>query len=345
MISKTVEQQPATDRDRVLDTLRVGAILYIVGFWHLFDYIQPSRLHKTAVTELLTYGVLGLFCFISGYLLANRYELQSRKDVVRFYWRRVIRLYPMYLITLIGFLMFGLIEQDMFFKTALATNMIWFASLPTLWFVALILTFYAIAPLYLLRYSVSKTVGITIILYVLLLVPILFKLPYIDYRFPLFLPAFAFGIYAGRHPQVRCWFQSPGMLGAALLSFLVAVGLFKQNLGAGVGWFLVIDLAIIASIPCLWRVGDCISPVMPARLLSFLSYSSFAVYLLHRLIFRLGLWVYQPPTVYGSLIYLVGIMLPVTIAVAYLFQTLYDQVLMIRCSVARLLGVFHRMMD
>lgn len=326
MTSQTVDQ-PAIDRDRVLDTLRAGAILYIVGFWHLLDYVQPSRLHKFAVTELLTYGVLGLFCFISGYLLANRYTLQNWKEVARFYQRRLLRLYPMYWIALVGFLSLGMIDQDIFLRTVFATNMIWFTSLPTLWFVALILTFYGITPLYLVRYSVLKTVGLTLGLYVLLLIPILLKLPYIDYRFPLFLPAFAFGLAVGRHPQTRRWFGHPGILGAAIVGFVVAVIRFGQPLDAGILWFLVIDLAMIASIPCLWSIGDRITPLVPDHLRSFLSYSSFAIYLVHRLVFRVGLLAYQPDTLYGTLFYLVVVLLPITIIIAYLFQRIYDAII------------------
>lgn len=317
-----------TDRDRALDTLRAGAILYIVGFWHLFDYVEPANLHKTAATELFTYGVLGLFCFISGYLLA-KHKLLCFQDVLRFYQRRLLKIYPMYAIALTAFLTIGLIELDTFFRTILATNMIWLASLPTLWFVALILTLYAITPLYLIRYSLLKTILLTILLYGLMLSIITTNAPLIDYRFPLLLPAFAFGISAGRHPQIRHWLTHPIVVIAAFACFWLTVSPFYQNFDlsfdARVLWFLRIDLAIFACIPLLWAVGQALSSRVPPRLLYFLSYSSFATYLLHRIVFRLGLMAYQPHTLYSSLFYLMGIVLPLTIAVSYLFQKLYDR--------------------
>ena len=56
-----------------LDVARAFAMLYIVGFWHLKDYLYPN------IKEILTFKgssditniMLGSFMFISGILLSK----------------------------------------------------------------------------------------------------------------------------------------------------------------------------------------------------------------------------------------------------------------------------------
>ena len=92
------------------------------------------------------------------------------------------------------------------------------------------------------------------------------------------------------------------------------------------------DVAIGLALPVLWYVADEIaSRLQHPQLLHWvhvISYASFAAYLIHRLTFHLGQVLYNPTTVWGSLLYWMGIMLPLTFITAYGFQRLYDRVML-----------------
>ena len=66
------------NRNFELDALRAFAILYIVVWLHLHNFI-------TRLEVLLTYYVLGLFSFISGLLLTTSYRMNTGSEIRKYY--------------------------------------------------------------------------------------------------------------------------------------------------------------------------------------------------------------------------------------------------------------------
>ena len=53
-----------------INLIRALSIMYIIGFWHLFNYTDAFFSYKNVITIRLTYIVLGVFySAISGYFI------------------------------------------------------------------------------------------------------------------------------------------------------------------------------------------------------------------------------------------------------------------------------------
>jgi len=310
-------------RDISWDILRAGAILYIVAYWHLCSYSIALQSHSR-FAELITYCVLGLFCFLSGFLLSQRYAISSRDDIIRFYRNRALRIYPMYFISLTTFLFFRYIDFRTYVKSVFLANMILNQDLLTLWFVTMIFMCYLITPVYLKSYGTRKTIVITVVVYALLVL-IHICTHRIDLRLPQYLPVFAFGIIAGRSDSLRLFLTKRIVAWGGVLFSFAAWGFIHTT--AEIPRMFVTDLAIFLILPIFLVAGRMLSFVLNHQMVEMLSYASFAMYLVHRITFKIGVMIFQPVSFFISIIYFVGFLLPVTIAVAYGFQKMYDTLL------------------
>jgi peptidoglycan/LPS O-acetylase OafA/YrhL len=321
-----------SERDTSFDVLRAAAILYVVGFCHMCNYIEKADWikHSSSAIELATACALGSFCFISGCVLSRRYVLKSWRDLGVFYLRRVLRIYPLYLIALTGFLSLGLIPRQLFHKSLFLTNALTAYGqdhLPTLWFVSMIVLFYTMAPLYLAFFKHWRAVAITLGIWAIL-VAINHVYGRIDGRFLIHFPVFAIGIIAGKSRQFPRMLEKFIGVVVSLVVFVGAVWISRHHRIEGIADLLITDVAILSSIPVLLFLSWGLSFVVRGRFLHVLSYSSFALYLFHRIIFEFGirvhLWLWPESSV-PSLAYMLALVVPASIAISYGIQWLYDK--------------------
>ena len=313
------------ERDLALDVLRAAATLYIVGFFHLYRCSAALSFCATFLASVLSFCALGLFVFLSGYLLASRYRLESLRDVGRFYLRRVVRIYPLYALALAGFAWLGLIDGRTFVRSLFLANMFVGPKLLTLWFVTMIFVLYLVAPLYLVAYRGRRNLALTAALYAGLLVWAL-RGRGVNMNLPLYLPAFAAGIAVARAERLRNWLGSPWTAAGGFLCFLALFFLYR-GIRDPLANVLVADLIVFSILPLCWWAGRALARVLPRRPVLFLRYSSFCLYLFHRPVFHTGIAWYMPTTVGASVLYLWGALLPAAILLAYGVQRLYDFVL------------------
>jgi peptidoglycan/LPS O-acetylase OafA/YrhL len=317
---------PAKNRDLVIDVLRCGAVLYIVGFWHIIGYSNVLKSFcKTKTTQFLMYCVLGLFVYLSGFLLSQKYSFEKAGDILRFYRRRFLRIYPMYLIVLTVFLVMGYVNLRGYIRAVLLSNMFIDKNLKTLWFITMILVFYAITPLYLKSYKPAKIIIYTIVAYFGLLI-LHMSSGIIDLRFPEYLPIFAAGIITARSISTQRAMQSKYIVVISFLCFVLLQQIFLRIENRIIS-VLVISLASFAGVPVFQAMAKALAPLLNKKLVFILSYSSFSLYLIHRITFGIGTMLYRPQTIMSAIFYLVCVLLPVTIAISYLFQMLYDDIL------------------
>ncbi|MDD4566795.1 Fucose 4-O-acetylase [Methanoculleus chikugoensis] len=88
----------------VLDGVKAGAILLIV-FIHLYNYLvyHPFTGHHGLIALLSSLALAG-FTFVSGYTIyANNSVIRTREEIIRFYRKRVLRVYPLYVVALATF--------------------------------------------------------------------------------------------------------------------------------------------------------------------------------------------------------------------------------------------------
>lgn len=142
------------------DILRAMAITMILVH-HAFDYFFLETITSPSIrsaNELIGHLGLGIFFFISGYLLYhNNPKIASAGDILNFYRKRLLRIYPLYWMALIVSI-FCLLYLDMYLYNSAdhsAGNLIVhflglqaFAgtSFIVYWFIGLILVFYVLYP-------------------------------------------------------------------------------------------------------------------------------------------------------------------------------------------------------
>jgi len=317
---------PTPARDLTFDLLRGAAVLYIVGYYHIQE-VWLVHLPGT-LSGWLARVALALFCFLSGYFLSQRAEINHWAAAGRFYWRRLLKIYPLYLAALSAFVVLGLCPKVLFWPSALLINTVLNWNLLTLWFVSMIFLFYLLTPLYLFHPSIWKT-GVLTVFLVGLIVLVRSTSGWIDPRIPPNLAAFAIGIGLTQSPRLRAAFFAPiPLVRVASLAILGAMfaGQFRTPPHDG-AWTHAVSIVVwfIAALPWLIIAGRWLSGVIPVRVIEVLSTASFILYLSHRIIYHFGEEIYLAPTpILRQFFYLI-VLLPVALGFSYFAQKAYGR--------------------
>ena len=136
-----------TNRLAFIDMLRGASILYIVGFWHLMEYTPAFPSYENPITLRVTVTVLGLFVFLSGWLVGQRVIETSKEGVKIFYIKRFLRIYPLYLGAIGLFFICNLSDKTTLLKASMLISMFDGPAPPTLWFITMFMMFLLVAPL------------------------------------------------------------------------------------------------------------------------------------------------------------------------------------------------------
>jgi len=89
-----------TNRLEYFDFLRACAILFII-VGHIPQYLINDGISQIFSPYITIFG-MSLFVFISGYLIyQNNSTIKSYKDILHFYKKRIVRIFPLYLIAII----------------------------------------------------------------------------------------------------------------------------------------------------------------------------------------------------------------------------------------------------
>ncbi len=200
------------------DFLRALAILMIIPA-HLSNFLFStySKLGLYAFDPYLANMGLGLFIFMSGYLLYyNTNSINSFKDVLSFYKKRLLRIFPLYWAAIAAFvLVFSVFApklnssfvfpnaQNVFGFSNVLTHVLglqiflapaYASPMLTLYFIGLIIVFYAIYPFIIMLSKDAKNLLFVSSVVFLGFLLISRTLHIIDHRFFMFFPIFVFGI-------------------------------------------------------------------------------------------------------------------------------------------------------
>ena len=218
------------------DFLRALAIIMIIPA-HLSNYLfsTDSKLALYAFDPYFANMGLGLFIFMSGYLIYyNNHSINSLENVFDFYKKRLLRIYPLYWAALAVFIMVffifaprlnsgfvfpnsenvfsfynvlvHLLGLQILLAPAYATPML------TLYFVGLIVIFYAIYPFIIMYSKSTKSLLISsfIVYSGFFLISKTFNI--IDHRFFMFFLVFMFGILTCRESMFEKTVRIPGKI-------------------------------------------------------------------------------------------------------------------------------------
>lgn len=320
--------------------MRSVSILYIVGFWHLLGYAPAIDGYKNDLTDRLTLVLLGLFMFVSGHLIGQSRNAAAKgwSSIPAFYKRRLIRIYPPYLLALLLFELCGLLDRGQLLPAVFLVSSLIGHHLKTLWFIQVLVVFYLLAPfLLLLKHRTGAGASwlrggalLVMLIGADLLLSNWFR--HVDPRLFFYFPAFATGLISATWPSAR---RIAGPLPPRLsaLAFIIPACMAAVMLSFGHG---NVDEANPAIFPLAlfgpWALFLAVESFeerlqLPGYLLQ-LSLSSYFLYLFHRPIYWvLTSWV-SPSGAVWQLIYLLLVCLPAAITTAWLGQRLYERLLL-----------------
>jgi len=347
-----------------LDILRSLGTLVIV-FHHLPDYAGNFYnlayfglpINLSYVNVLNTYVGLGIFVFVSGFVL---YYTNPRVDrVFSFLKRRILRIFPMYLVALALFAVTvrRLSMSEAFIHVLglpilLAPRFV--VPMPTLWFVGLIVVLYVFYAL-LVKYA-PNYLGMALFSLVSFgLVYLVRHFFYVvEYRFFLYFFIFLAGVFCSKMRLFDRRDFGVSYLLIAMLVLCVAIVAFRSFHKGPIYDYGEVTEAFVSQAPItdIFTVSVAVDMIMLAtvfvtftlakkltrylneritRFLSFVSFSSYGVYLFHRPVldamttaFRL---VFPAHHAYWRLLYLVALGLPLVFALSYIAQVLSDKMM------------------
>lgn len=302
-------------KSAAIDILRASSVLYIVGFWHLLNYTSAFPGYANAVTYRITVVILGLFVFLSGYLLASKEMPASLSGVAAFYRNRLLRIWPLYALALLAFVAYGIASVKTALLASVGVGMIYGGPPLTLWFVTSLLVFYLVAPALILSARTPIVfLGITVTLFLLA------RHYQIDARLALYFPSFVLGVLVARNRQAVDRIPLALIAIASVIALAISASSgFPEKATESIG------IAAIVPLFCL-RLGERLytAPEAP-KLLRAISYAGFAMYLFHRPIYA-TLVTLQPNNPELQMLYLVGVCLPVVTVASYAIQSGYDAI-------------------
>lgn len=306
-----------------VDLLRAGCILYIVCYWHLIPYTSALPGYANWLTEGLKYVALATFVLCSGFLLAGRPVGLDPRGLWSFYRRRLVRIYPLFLLAAVLFALTGIATAAQALDGALLISMFAPPALPTLWFVAMIMVFYLVAPpLIRLADRPPRAILAGALLVLLLLAWHRWVKP-IDLRIAMYLPVFVLGILWRRQPGIGQYLMRYRGWSMVLALLLLPLSRIGNEWSAG-GAMTIVPL-LLASAGALLLYADGVARRLHGPTIAFLAYASFGFYLFHRLVFQAAIALWYPAQGWDQVIYLLAVAVPLSLLLGYGVQRGYDR--------------------
>jgi peptidoglycan/LPS O-acetylase OafA/YrhL len=315
----TEKISPAHPRLLHMDFLRGIAILYIVAVRHLDDY--AGNFYHNKIDDVITESLLGLFMFISGYLLSMNSPINNRGDLFRFISNRFLRIYPLYVLAVFLFMLCSLMSFKSLLLHMSLLNILLNNDVITLWFVSIICIFYISYPIIAYRYSALKTV-IIFILFCIFIVLINRIFGLFDKRLLKYYPIFILGIVSLKHDLIERFFYNRIIVIWSILVFSISSYLYFRPLILNQMFSILI---MASAIPSLLLIGKSFSTIMNKSVYIKIAYASFCMYLFHRVIFTLMTQIYCPNNNFYIVIYLTILGVPIIFATSFYLQKYYDQ--------------------
>lgn len=313
-----------------VDYLKALCMLYIVGFWHLFNYTDFFPQYYNNATLLITNTTLGLFCLISGYLIAQ--SCSQSHSLKRFYLKRFLRIYPLYALAVFIFYVQDIISTNQALKALALFAMIDGPAPKTLWFINMIVLFYIVSPLlFQSSKNIFKFLAISIIAVLpIIAIFILGKLYQLeintDVRFFTYYPCFCLGMYfySRAHKNVVNLELYPSLICTGACFGVLFSGVINPN-----NWKvyqLLIVFYTLASAHLIFILSHQANHLLYRfKGIVTLSYVSYAMYLFHRPLFNAATQLYYPENPLYQFLFLLFICLPIIGIFSFVIQKLADK--------------------
>jgi peptidoglycan/LPS O-acetylase OafA/YrhL len=262
--------------------------------------------------------VLGMFVFISGYLIGTKFDGNSKNRLVVFYAKRLLRIYPPFILFSIVFYALNIGSGKKLFKTATLISMFIPPAANTLWFVAMIIVFYLISPL-LINMSKNK---VSYFFFCALLFGSAFMLNHFfdifNVRLVLFFPTFAVGVLLASYKELI------HNLKLSVITLLLAASILVTFID-NASMFIWSPLMVFGPLLCFLIASREEIIIQRFGIMRHIGYASFFVYLSHRPIYEVLKNLYFPQSGIFQIFYLAVICLPIIVAISWVLQKWHDK--------------------
>lgn len=305
------------------DVARGFSIIWIVAVYHV---LPSAHLPLTGPIKTITYSSLGIFTFLSAFLLASRYDFRALGSIGQFYRKRVLRFYPLFILSSIILYAIGYNSLFATVKGILGISPFWKPHPTTMWYCAMLISLYLLTPFWatgggknqLLRFITTMLVICGIQLTFHSVVPRTFC----------YYPVYFIGIIISQyryHVFLNLLNNYRFLLYSCLLFLAILVFQFIYNSQ----WIIIFNSAIgiMAFLSLYIYIGNMVGKAESEgykKTIAMLSYSSMCMYLFHREVHCALLWFYSPSSPLVMVLYLGIIGLLITIPLSYCIQRLYD---------------------
>lgn len=311
-------------KERVLgfDMGRIVAIFLVIGIYHNFGYAKVHY-YRDAATLSLVYSSLGLFTFISAFLLSSKYNFANKKEIIQFYKKRVVRIWPLFALSSFALYFIHFNELLPTLKGLVGLSPFWKPAPTTMWYVAMLITLYVLTPFVVQGSIVKQCLKVVLVMAVIGMIQIVFK-TVVPKTFN-YYTVYMIGLLLGRNAY------------KATMNFLSS----KKTILVSVVWLILYvivcvtgnnwlrSLSGVVGIVAFINLCILISNVFSTRhyfvnIITTLSYSTFCAYLFHREVIWLLLRIKALERGWPVFLEVLLIGVPLTFMVAYMIQHLYD---------------------
>lgn len=316
-----------TNRDnRIIgfDIARAVSIIWVV-MYHSLDYSNLWYHHSAVKT--LTYASLAIFTFLSGYLLASRYDFEGKDCLKLFYRKRFVRFYPLFFISSLLLCLIGFNTWFNTVKGLVGISPFWMPHPRTMWYCAMLIFLYFITPFWSkggLWRQISKFAFTMVIIAGIHLV-----FQSVEPRTFFYFPFYFAGIIIAQYGYDRYMgiLKSKSNVVVSIILFLIILGWQIVTNNSLLKWSNSI-LGMYAFMSLYVFGGEQLkNKKFFISVISLLSYASLCIYLFHREVDEVLLKICHPDNPYVMFCY-VGILgLMITIPQAYYIQKGYDTII------------------
>lgn len=304
------------NRDFRFDFARALCVLWIVGFWHLINYLsQECRLegNSLVICKEITYGVLACFTFLSGYFL-KKYDFNNIDDILIFYKKRLLRFYPLFVVASFCLLVCGGTFKQVIFAI-LGLSLFAPPAIPTLWYFSMLLLFYLFTPML----KVKDTTKIRIVFLLLFIAVIVLGYFFADQRLIMYFPFYVLGLNLSNRIVERIMNFPVFIITILLFVGLCIVG--SENL-------IIQIVQAMAGVCTILSFSKLVYKDKIQRPVSFIAEASMCAYLFHRPIYAVFTFVLGKSKPFHYMpIYVAIVAVVILFITSYFVQKYYNRII------------------
>lgn len=310
-------------RERLIgfDLARVIAIFVVIGIYHNLGY--AGHFHKEPSIRVIVYSSLGVFTFLSAFLLASKYSFSCKDETILFYKKRVLRIWPLFVLSSVILACLGFNSWATTIKGILGISPFWAPHPTTMWYVAMLISLYILTP-FVLRGDVKKqcykAVAIMTILGLLQItwgkiVPRTFN----------YYTIYMLGLIFGRNyfGSTMNFLRSFKTLSISLIWIVLIMVVFISKNDILKSISSVIGIIAILNVSLLLADKLKTNHIL-TKSIAVLSYASFCAYLFHREIIWVLFKLFKPKGFLPVFLEVLCVAVPLSFFCAFYIQKIYD---------------------